>query len=154
LTGLTPNGSVGPVVLQTLYDVTLVLCCLYAFIAGGRTEKLGSLLTLTASIVSVLIWYRPLEWRAVHWNMFAVDLVTFLLATWLAIRSDRFWPMWFAGFCLVGVMTHLAVAAMPNFASMAYSLSQGFWAYPAMLALVIGTWTHRRGMRGYGLSAS
>ena len=131
-------------VLQTLYNAVLVPCCLYAFIVGGRPERLGGLLTVAASVVSGLVWYRPLEWRAVHWNMFTVDLITFALAAWLALRSDRHWPMWFAGFCLVGVMTHLAVAALPNFKSLAYSLSQGFWAYPAMLSLALGTWQHRR----------
>ena len=81
--------------------------------------------------------------------MFAVDLITFLLAAGLALRSDRYWPVWFAGFCLVGALTHVTVAAMPHFASMAYSLSQGFWAYPAMASLVLGTWHfHHRPQTG------
>ena len=129
--------------LQTLYYASMASCCLYAIWAGGRTERCGGFLTLAASMASHIVWYRPLEWRSIHWSMFSVDLVTLGLALWLALRSDRHWPLWFAAFCLLGVLTHLSVAALPHFASMAYSLSQGFWAYPAMASLAIGTWHHR-----------
>ena len=121
MTGLTPNGSVSPVVLPVLYYVYLTLCCAYAFLRGGRPERAGATLAIAASLLSTLTAPTAHYWSEASWALLIIDCATFVGAAVISLRTDRFWPMWFAGFCLVGAMTHLATAALPEYTPKAYA---------------------------------
>jgi hypothetical protein len=83
-----------------------------------------------------------LRYSVMYPPVFAVDLLTLIAAVSLAVAVDRYWPLWFAGFPLVAVATHLASMVQIAIVPKAYALAQGFWAYPMMAALFIGTWFH------------
>ena len=73
-----------------------------------------------------------------------VDAGLLLYLVWLAMRSDRFWPLYAAGFQVVGTTIHVARFADPNIFHAAYAFAQVFWAYPVLLALAAGTWLEAR----------
>ena len=146
MTEPTPNGLVDPVVLYLTYLAFMTSCCGYALFRGGKPERIGAGIVIVASFFTSDLAPHGLGWAGASMNLVLIDSLTMSAVTVLALTSNRYWPMWFAGFCLVGLMTHVAAAAMPEFAPKAYSLSQGFWAYPAIGAMALGTWSHRRTM--------
>ena len=60
------------------------------------------------------------------------------------MRSDRFWPLYAAGFQIVGTTIHLARLVDSGVFHSAYAFAQIFWAYPVLLALAAGTWLEAR----------
>ena len=70
------------------------------------------------------------------------SLLAYLLV--LALRSDRFWPMWAAGFQIVGTSIHGASIADPAIWPFAYATAQVFWSYPVLFSLLFGSWVEAR----------
>ena len=154
MTGLTPNGSVGPVVLPVIYYIYLIACCGYVFLRGGKPERFGAILAVTASLLSTALAPTRNFWFEASWALLIIDCATFMAAAVLALKTDRFWPLWFAGFCLVGAVTHVSTAAMPSYTPKAYAWAQAFWGYPAIAAMVMGAWSHHRTRLGNRPSAA
>lgn len=126
------------------YDLSLALCCVLAFAWGGRAERWGAGMLAVASVLTIpATWIDP-EWSAIQNPILAID--TLLLGGYLALalRSDRFWPMWVAGFHLVGVVTHLTMLTEMGIVPRAYANAQAFWAYPMIIAMIIGSYNQRR----------
>jgi len=63
----------------------------------------------------------------------------------VALRSDRFWPLWVAGLQLTISMSHVLKAIQPDLLPLAYAAAERFWSYPTLLILFIGAWRqHQR----------
>jgi hypothetical protein len=87
-------------------------------------------------------------------HVLAVDIVVFAGFLWVALRSDRFWPMWIAGLQLTTIIGHLLKAAETDLFSRAYGAALMFWGYPILLILAVGTWRgQRRAQRSTHASA-
>ena len=71
----------------------------------------------------------------------------------LALRSDRFWPMWAAAFQLVGTMVHLGSMSQTGDFEWAYYVALTFWTFPVFIALMAGTWFEGRNRRAVGIEA-
>ncbi|MDV3455798.1 hypothetical protein RZN05_02290 [Sphingomonas sp. HF-S4] len=84
------------------------------------------------------------SWLAPNLWVLAIDtlLLTALIA--IALRSDRWFPIWSAGLQLVGVTVHLGSILAPGYARDVYFLLQALWAVPVLMALVIGVVLDRR----------
>jgi hypothetical protein len=114
----------------------------FAFARGGKDERAGAIVLLVASIASALaVWTIPEVRRLVpiQTTIFLIDVAVLLWFLWLALRSERFWPLWAAAFSLIVVATHLAYFLTPVIEPRAYLLALGFWAYPKWIAILIGT---------------
>lgn len=79
-----------------------------------------------------------LELRFTELGILFVDLLVLAAFAALVLKTDRFWPLWACGFHLVGVATHLVMLVFPAVLPQAYRIVQGAWAYPMMLAIVLG----------------
>jgi len=124
----------------------LFVTCSYALWRGRKYEQLAALICIVASIVSVLA-HSPLQQR--YFAIESGDLIidTFVLVAFvvIALRSDRFWPLWAAGLQLTISMSHLLKALQPDLFHLAYAAAERFWSYPTLLILFIGAWRqHRR----------
>ena len=124
----------------------LVAVCTYAFVAGRSDERLVAAICIAASIASVAVM-SPLGSRYSHVEagVLAVDLATFIGFTLVALRSERFWPLWVAGLQLTTLMAHAFKLGRIDLMPLAYAAAARFWVYPIFLIIVIGTWrTSRR----------
>lgn len=109
---------------------------------GGTDEKLASLGFMLATALTPLVneskYYQP------EVGVLLVDLLLLAGLMVLALRSDRFWPMWAAAFQLVAVTVHVASFTEQGDFAWAYAVGLIFWSYPVMISLMIGTWLEGR----------
>ena len=123
----------------------VVISCGMAVKWGGVDERLASLGFILATLASH-VWTRS-DYALTETIVLMIDAALLLGLVVLALRSDRFWPMWAAAFQLVGTTVHFAsMMATADYAS-AYGVALVFWSYPVLIALGVGTWfegRHRR----------
>jgi hypothetical protein len=138
----------------TVFRILLAFVALYALLRGRRDERNVSIILVIGVIATHFAW-TPVEDRfaGLETHVMAVDIIVFAGFLWVALRSDRFWPLWIAGLQLTTILGHLLKAADTGLFSRAYGAALMFWAYPIVLILAIGTWRgQRRAMRGSGAS--
>jgi hypothetical protein len=133
------------------FNLMLLGCCGYALRRGGAPERLGSLIFLVAAALTVL-GASPFGTRFHHVELgiLVVDAAILFAFVALAIRSERFWPIWMAGLQTVEVLTHFARLVTPDIIPPTYGEAIALWSYPMLVLLAIGTWRHRRRLRRFG----
>ncbi len=134
----------------TIYWLLLGGIAAYAFIRGRVDERLVALTCILATLITWL-FNSPLSERfgRVENGVLVADLLALAGFTLVALRSDRFWPMWVAGLQLTTTMAHLFKAIEMDLMPQAYAAAARFWAYPIFLIIIIATWRgHRRRTNG------
>lgn len=129
-----------------LYFTLLALCWLYALFKGGESERAGTTLMVVGS---ALTWVMDAgsvnRFGSLETGILVVDVATFLAFVVLALRADRFWPIWVSALAGLGVLGHLA-RSYPGaeLTSQAYVVSIVLWSYPILALLAVGTMNHQR----------
>ena len=125
----------------------LIVTCGYALWRGRKYEQLSALVFIAASVLSVVARSALHEnYSAVARSDLAIDLFVLIALVVVALRSDRFWPLWVAGLQLTISMSHIFKAIEPDLVPIAYAAAERFWSYPTLIILFIGAWRqhHRR----------
>jgi hypothetical protein len=128
------------------YWLLLLAVTAYAFGRGRFDQQLAISICLIGSIATVLVG-SPLEhyYSDIELGVFAVDILALFGFIFVALRSNRFWPLWVAGFQLTSIFSHLLKALHWGMIPQVYAAAERFWIYPIFLAIVVGTWrSHRR----------
>ncbi len=129
--------------LHKIAFLTLLLSiCGYSLWLGRDNERWTAVALLGSAVASPLM--QTSEFFQPEIGILFIDLMLLSYLIWLAMRSDRFWPLYAAGFQVVGTTIHLARMVDPNVLHSAYATAQIFWAYPVLLALATGTWLEAR----------
>lgn len=124
-----------------LFNALLLGSCGFAFLKGARDAKIIAAICLVATAATFLVMsgYRGLEA-----DIFLIDLMAFFAFTWVALNSDRFWPLWVAGLQLTTSMGHLIKAVSSDLVPFAYAAALRSWSYPILVILAIGVWREIR----------
>jgi hypothetical protein len=124
----------------------LLLTCGYALWRGRKYEQLSALIFISASVASVLARSALHEnYSAVARSDLVIDLLVLIALVAVALRSDRFWPLWVAGLQLTISLSHVLKAIQPDLLPLAYAAAERFWSYPTLIILFIGAWRqHQR----------
>ena len=129
-----------------IFWTILLVTCGYALWRGRKYERLAATVFIAASLISV--WARaPLQERylGIELSDLIVDSLVLAASVTIALRSDRFWPLWVAGLQLTISMSHLLKALQPDLLPLAYAAAERFWSYPTLLILFAAAWRqHRR----------
>ncbi len=124
------------------FTLIVLFSCGGALWLGRQNERWTAMALLLSGAASAFLqksnFFQPES------GILLVDLALLFYLIWLAMRSDRFWPLYAAGFQVVGTTIHLARMVDPNVLHSAYATAQIFWAYPVLLALATGTWLEAR----------
>lgn len=129
----------------TYYYTILFVVCAYAFLRGRADERLAAITCIVATFATNLVYSPAGSFSAVEVGVLVVDAGTLAAFTFLALRSERFWPLWIAGLQLTTVVAHGLKAVELDLMPQAYAAAARFWVYPIFLIIVIGTWRgHRR----------
>lgn len=91
----------------------------------------------SAWLLTLLV--RSQDRFATQWAVFAVDLVLLVLLAGLALRSDRYWPLFITGFHLLNVLTHVGRILDSGMPRWAYHTAALIWGYLMIAALAVGT---------------
>lgn len=135
---------------KIIYLVLLVTCCLYALARGGTPERAAVGILVSAVVATVLTPSTGAHrFFQLEFGMLAVDTCLFLAMTALALKAQRYWPMWLAAVKLNTVITHLLILS-PSLMPWSYAVANAAWSYPSPLLIAIGAARHRRRLARYG----
>lgn len=81
-------------------------------------------------------------WTGLGSIVFYIDMFVLLALLGLTLMTDRFWPIWVTAFHVAAIAVHGAKSVAPDLAPWALATGSAFWAYPMLVALVIGTYEH------------
>lgn len=133
----------------------LALTTLYALWAGGGPERVAA----TVYALSVVVTHLALlasnqHWRNLEIGVLIVDAATFAIFVLIALRADRFWPLWVSALLGIALLGHLGRFVMPDTYWLAYAKVLAMWSYPILALMVMGTFLHRRRLKLYGADRS
>lgn len=134
----------------------LVACTLYALWAGGAPERIGAVLYAVSVAATFLIVPKPNHqtWLNLEVGAFIIDAVTFAAFIPIALRADRFWPLWVTAFLGLGVLGHVARLVTPDTFWRAYAMVLTIWSYPILATMALGAVLHQRRLALYGADRS
>ena len=79
--------------------------------------------------------------------MLLVDFAVLAGFVTVALRSNRFWPLWVAGLQLTTSIGHVLKGIDQDLLPRAYGAALQFWSYPILIILAVGTFRrHRRSL--------
>jgi hypothetical protein len=131
----------GPIIFGPM----LLAVCLYAWIRGGGDERLVAATCLGGTLATMLV-ISPLSHRysGVEGRLMFVDLGVLAGFITVALRSNRFWPLWVAGLQLTTSLGHILKGIDPDLLPRAYGAALQFWSYPILAILAVGTFRANR----------
>jgi uncharacterized membrane protein len=137
-----------------LFRFMLLLVAVYAFVRGSRDERQVGIVLVTG-VVATTLALSPIAHRynGLEAGVMLVDVAVFAGFLWVALRSDRFWPLWIAGLQLTTIIGHVLKAVDIHLFARAYGAALSFWGYPIVLILAIGTWRGAQRARRSGGAA-
>jgi hypothetical protein len=118
------------------YSALAVVVAL-AFTRGGRDERLAATAMLMAAAATPLLVSH--QFAGLEAGIVLIDITLFLALSAIAMQSDRFWPLWAAGFQLGALVVHFASAQLPQLVPAAYAETLVIWSYPVLSSLLVGT---------------
>lgn len=137
--------------LSVLGLAVLAASCFVALRWGGFDERLAAIGMIVAVVASNIV--SDGSYGHTETGVLIVDAALFFGLLLLALRSDRFWPMWAAAFQLIATMVHVGSMTETGDFAWAYYVALIFWTYPVVIALMAGTWFEGRNRREWDLNA-
>ena len=127
-----------------VYYTILALVSAFAFWRGRTDERAAAAICIVATFASNAVYDPKGGYAGVELGVFLVDSATFAGFAFIALRSERFWPLWLAGLQLTTVFSHLMKAIQLDLMPQAYAAAARFWVYPIFLIILVGTWRGSR----------
>ena len=128
-----------------LYYALLLSVLVYAFARGGPPERIGSSIALAASLLThAALSPFGIRFGDVETAVFAVDVAVLGCFVALALKSERYWPIWVSALQLIGVLAHIAKVADPSMMRPGYAFILAVWSYPTLALIALGTRGHYR----------
>jgi uncharacterized protein involved in response to NO len=129
-----------------LFWALLLVTCGFALWRGRNDERTAALVCLFATIATrFAIAPITLRYSSVELGLLLIDLAVLACFVAIALRSERFWPLWIAGLQLTISVSHVLKAVDESLLPRAYAAAAVLWSYPILLIIAVGTWRgHRR----------
>jgi len=113
--------------------------CGFALWRGGWPERVAGAGILVTAIAAPIVQQSPFM-ADTDLGVFALDLGLFFVLLWVALRSDRWWPLFATAFMLLAVVTHLAVMLSSAIREFTYVTATTLWGYLVVYSLAFGLW--------------
>lgn len=112
-----------------------------AFFYGGQEERRVCILLLLASLISPIV--QQSVFSSTEYGILLVDGIVFLILGYGALFSDKYWPMFAAGFQLTIVLMHIPMSGSVIL-PLAYADLSVLWSYFVLISLVFGSFYEER----------
>ncbi len=140
--------TIGPLLFCALQ---VVVAC-YAIWRGGGPERRAALMQVVAFLATMASYsisnYRFIELET---GVFAIDVALLIALYWLALRSNRVWPMAMTALQLSSIFVHVARLADGGMSAWAYAFLLKIWGYAMVLLLGVAVVRHRRRLHKSGV---
>lgn len=138
-----------------VYYAILLLCAGYAMLRGGAPERAGAGIIVLGSVcTTILLSARPVRYASVETGVLAVDVTVCAAFLALALRANRYWPLWMTALQLIGTAEHAVKMVDSHVIRLVYAFIMAVWVYPMLFLLVLGTWRHQRRLARFGADRS
>lgn len=130
-----------------LFNLLLFGACGYALLRGSRDARIVAIVCIVANFATVAFrGPATSSYSSVQVVVMMIDLGTLAAFTFVALTSDRFWPLWVSGLQLTTSLGHLLKGLQSDLLPFAYAAALRFWSYPILIILAVGVWRsqHRR----------
>ncbi|AAK22765.1 hypothetical protein [Caulobacter vibrioides] len=117
--------------------VALLLSTGVALWRGRWPERAAATAMILAWSASAVL-HNADQLRGPQGLIMAVDLALFLVLLGIALKSDRWWPMWACAFHALSIVLALAMLADPRVWSRSGFIASGVFSYLTMLSLFLG----------------
>jgi DNA repair protein RadC len=122
---------------QVVFLATMIAALTAALSRGGLHERVGAALLFVAAMVTPMV-QRHL-FNKVETGIAIVDLLLFGALLWMALTSNRRWPVYAAAFQALGVLTHLARLKAGPVNGDSYGHLLVAWSYLVTMSLLLGS---------------
>jgi hypothetical protein len=128
-----------------LYFALLALVSGYAFLRGGREERIVAAVCVAASLCSLAV-FRPADvsYSDFQPRIALIDVAVLTAFAAVALKTRRFWPLWVAGTQLTTTIGHVLKVLDPELLPVVYGAALASWSYVHLAILAVGTWRTRR----------
>ena len=118
--------------------IALMLSALIVVWRLGSSESRLAITTLFSGSALTLfaVWYPGRYFESVDALLGIFDFAVLAAFFGHAMLSRRYWTLWLPALQLNVCLAHAAKYVAPEILPRAYSMGQGFWAYP-MIALIV-----------------
>jgi hypothetical protein len=141
--------------IYLIFDVLLLICCGCAFYWGGAPERIGAAIYLAGVLLTdVAASAAARRFSSVEVGILIVDVTMLVALLILALRAERFWPIWVTALQAIAAAGHAVKLVDPHVIRWAYAFVLAIWSYPMLLLLVLGTWNHQRRLARTGVDRS
>lgn len=137
------------------FDLLLLTCCGYALWKGGAPERITAAIFLAGvALTRFAASLGAQRWSSLEIGILLVDSAMLLALLAIALKADRFWPMWVVALHLLATAGHAVRLADPTVMRWGYAFALAFWSYPMLVILAGGTWCHQRRLARQGTDRS
>jgi hypothetical protein len=137
-----------------VYGLLLTACWTYAVIRGGSPERLGTTILAVFSLLTATAIPDNTRFRFLESGVLVIDVLCLAAFVMLALRAERFWPLWVAALQLLGVASHGVKFSEPGLIPTTYAFMLAIWSYPMIALMIAGTARHQARLRKFGSDRS
>jgi hypothetical protein len=122
---------------QWLGIVCLAVAAAPAIWRGGWPERTAAIAMVAAWLGSGLVQNGMQLW-GLQIGVMLIDLVLLAVLLAIALRSDRWWPMWASAFHGLGALLHFAVLVDAKVWGRTYFIAGSLFSFLTLAALLVG----------------
>lgn len=138
-----------------LFNALLILCCSYALWRGGAPERIAAaIFVVGTALTRVATFYSGSGFGVIEVGVLAVDVACLIGFLVLALRAERFWPLWVTALQIIGTAGHAVKLLAPDMIPWGYAFLLAAGSYPMLLLIALGTWRHQQRLTRNGVDPS
>lgn len=128
--------------IQILFYLYLLSTLAISSIFGENVER-RFCIYLLISCISTHIVQEFFTFPSYLYYIIVIDASILLYSLYLALKRNRFWPIWFSGFLVVGMAASVSILVFRSLNPFIVFAASAFWSLPALACMAYGT--HRDG---------
>ncbi|HEY5410808.1 MAG TPA: hypothetical protein VIJ94_08775 [Caulobacteraceae bacterium] len=129
---------------QQIWTALMLAVAALALWRGGWPERTIAFGMVVDSIASGIL-QNTRDWGAPQWADLAIDVIYLAVMIWVALRSDRWWPLWAAAFQVISIAIYVARMVDPRVGALAPFTAGVIWSYLILVVVAIGALGRRAG---------
>jgi hypothetical protein len=134
------------------FNLFLIATCGYAISRGGPPERWAGVALLVAAACTILVHMPRTDthFRSLEAGLIVIDGALLAALAAIAIRANRYWPLWMTAIHATAVAVHIAKAVNPSIVWPIYATAASVSSIPIQILLAWGTFRHRRRLERNG----